>query len=56
MNSITMKETEFTKQELDLLSFALSSVAIRGDQAIVMISLVDKINKAVNENPAEQKN
>lgn len=56
MNKITMKETEFTKQEFDLLAFALNSVAIRGDQAMIMVSLVDKINKAVNGEQAKGDN
>jgi len=47
MNQIKVKEMNITKEEFDLLSFALSSVAIRGDQAMVMVSLVNKINDAV---------
>lgn len=54
MNKITLKEIELTKEEFDLLAFALNSVAIRGDQAMVMVYLVDKINKAVNGKQEEE--
>ena len=53
MNQITVKEMNLTKEEFNLMAFALNSVAIRGDQAVIMVSLVDKINKAVNGDAKE---
>lgn len=54
MNTVEVKEMKLSKEEFDLMAFALNSVAIRGDQAMVMVSLVDKINKAVKGEQAKQ--
>lgn len=48
-NTVIINEMKLSKDEIDLLAFALNSVVIRGERATTLISLVDKINNAIND-------